>query len=70
MNANVIENVNPVAVDPDLQRLVELMVAGKSDPALLSRIRQAAEAARRDIQGKHGVRNIAVELVRKARDGE
>ena len=70
MNANVIENVNPVAVDPDLQRLVELMVAGKSDPAPLSRIRQAAEAARRDIQGKHGVRNIAVELVRQARDGE
>lgn len=70
MNANVVENVNPVAVDPDLQSLVELMASGKKDPALLHRIRKAAEAARRDILEKQGVRNIAVELVHQARDGE
>jgi hypothetical protein len=64
-----IDEVNTVEVDPDLQNLVDQMVAGKTDPALLLRVRQAAEMACRDIQEKHGVRNIALELVHEARDG-
>jgi hypothetical protein len=56
----------------DMEEVCRLISEGKrvTDPALLKRIRERAEQVRRAMLEKHGVTNIAVDLIREARDEE
>ena len=45
-----------------------LMTGGVQDPELLERIRRRSEAARKELREKYGELNIAVDLIREARD--
>jgi hypothetical protein len=56
----------------DMEEVMRLIGEGKrvTDPALLKRIHDRAEAVRREMFEKHGLTNIAVELIREARDEE
>ncbi|MFI5460322.1 MAG: hypothetical protein ACHRXM_33310 [Isosphaerales bacterium] len=56
----------------DMEEVIRLISAGKSvtDPALLKRIYERSEKVRREMFEKHGVTNIAVDLIREVRDEE
>jgi hypothetical protein len=56
----------------DMEEVCRLIAEGKpvTDPALLKRIHERAEQVRRAMFEKHGVTNIAVDLIREVRDEE
>ena len=61
----------PSAQD-DLQEVCRLIAEGKrvTDPDLLKRVQERSEQATREVFEKHGVLNIAVDLIREGRDEE
>ncbi len=55
----------------DLEEVARQAAAGGvRDPELLRRVTERAEKARQEILQKHGVLNIAVDLIREGRDEE
>jgi hypothetical protein len=56
----------------DMEEVVRLISEGKrvTDPSLLKRIHDRAEAVRRHAREKYGVVEWAVDLIREARDEE
>jgi hypothetical protein len=63
----------PSAIDQeqaDAEKVMRLVAEGKrvTDPALIERVRGRAEKVRQEIFEKYGVTNIAVDLIREARD--
>ena len=56
----------------DLEEVCRLIAAGKrvTDPDLLRRIQQRSEQATREVFERHGILNIAVDLIREGRDEE
>jgi hypothetical protein len=56
----------------DLEEVCRLISAGKrvTDPDLLRRIQQRSEQATREVFERHGILNIAVDLIREGRDEE
>jgi hypothetical protein len=64
---------NPPAVDQaqlDADEVMRLVAAGRrvTDPELRRRIRERADQVRRQMLKTHGVTNVAVDLIREARD--
>ena len=57
-------------VDADREELMRLVCQGMrvTDPELRRRITERADDARRVMLERHGVRDVAVELLREARD--
>jgi hypothetical protein len=57
-----------VVPDADAQAVLDHVVSGTPiEPALANRVRERAEAIRRQILAEHGVQNIGVELIRELR---
>jgi hypothetical protein len=56
----------------DLQEVCRLIAEGQkvTDPHLLKRIQDRAEQATREVFEKHGLLNVAVDLIREGRDEE
>jgi hypothetical protein len=56
----------------DMEEVFRLISEGKpvTDPALRKRIHERAEQVRRAMLEQHGMTNIAVDLIREARDEE
>jgi hypothetical protein len=56
----------------DMEEVSRLIAEGKrvTDPALRKRIYERSEQVRRAMLERHGVTNIAVDLIREARDEE
>jgi hypothetical protein len=56
----------------DMEEVCQLVAEGKpvTDPALRKRIYERSEQVRRAMLEKHGVTNIAVDLIREVRDEE
>jgi len=64
---------NPPAVDQaqlDAEEVMRLVAAGQrvTDPELRERIRKRADEVRRQMLKTHGITNVAVDLIREARD--
>jgi hypothetical protein len=63
--------VIPPEILADLEEVVrQAATGGVRDPELLRRITERAEKARQEILEKHGVLNIAVDLIREGREEE
>jgi hypothetical protein len=66
----------PSAIPPeemaDREAICRLISQGQrvTDPALLKRIHERSEQVRREMFEKHGITNIAVDLIREVRDEE
>jgi hypothetical protein len=60
----------PVYVD--LEDVCRLIAEGKNvtDPDLLKRVQERSEQATREVFEKHGLLNVAVDLIREGRDEE
>ncbi|HZW34624.1 MAG TPA: hypothetical protein VFF52_28120 [Isosphaeraceae bacterium] len=58
--------------EDDLKEVYRLYAEGKpvTDPALIQRIRERAEAARKAIFERNGLLDIAVPSIRALRDGD
>ncbi len=56
----------------DLEEVCRLVSEGKrvTDPDLLKRIQGRSEQATREVFEKHGILDVAVELIREGRDEE
>jgi hypothetical protein len=56
----------------DMEEVCRLVAEGKrvTDPALLKRIRERSDEVRREMLARHGLTNIAVDLIREVRDEE
>ena len=61
-------NENPSVALTDLEYAIQLIMTGKKDPEFAARIQAETEKITEEIQRKHGVLNIAVDLIREARD--
>jgi hypothetical protein len=64
-------NVLSPEIEADNQAIIDKLMTGKPlDPETYRRIRERAESITAEVRRKHGVLNIAVDLVREARDSE
>ncbi len=52
----------------DLEYAIQLIMTGKKDPEFTARVQAETAKITEDTQRKHGVLNIAVDLIREARD--
>ncbi len=59
---------NPPAALTDLDYAIQLIITGKKDPEFAARVQAETEEITQEIRRKHGVLNIAVDLIREARD--
>jgi hypothetical protein len=66
------EAIDKSSPQTDLEIVCRLIAEGKrvTDRDLLNRIRERAEQATREVFEKHGVLNVAVDLIREGRDEE
>jgi hypothetical protein len=60
----------PTDFDHEFQQRLELVLAGKKDDPRVLRAREKGDALRKEMRAKYGNRNIAVKLIREARDDE
>ncbi len=59
----------PPDIDADAQAVIEQVMAGKPvDPEAARRVHERAQQIRREILAKHGVLDVAVDLIRETRD--
>jgi hypothetical protein len=54
----------------DLEYAIQLLIAGKRDPEFIARVQARSERMREEVFQKHGLLNIAVDLIREIRDEE
>jgi hypothetical protein len=52
----------------ELEEAVRFALTRKADPAVLKHIREEATRIREELRTKHGVMDVAVELIREVRD--
>ena len=64
----MVSNEKPSAALTDLEYAIQLITTGKKDPAFAARVQAETKAITEEIERKHGVLNIAVDLIREARD--
>ena len=64
-------DVIPPELEADTQAVIEKLMTGNPlDPETYQRIRERSERVTAEVLRKHGVLNIAVDLVRETRDAE
>lgn len=57
--------------EEDTRAVIEKLMTGKPlDPEVYRRIRERADRISEEVYRKHGLLDIAVDLIREARDGE
>jgi hypothetical protein len=54
----------------DLDYAIHLILTGRKDPGFVARVQKETARITEEIESKHGVLNVAVGLVREARDEE
>jgi hypothetical protein len=65
------DNLIPPDVLADMQAVADALAAGKLvGPETAQRIRERSEKAQAELSRRYGVREIAVDLIRKIRDEE
>lgn len=63
------ETAVPPDVHPDLESVAAAVATGvKPDPELARRVRERSQKATEAVFRRHGVLNIAVDLIRQTRD--
>jgi hypothetical protein len=58
----------PPEIMADLDYAIQLLMTGKRDPEFAARIRSESDRITEEIRKRHGVLNIAVDLIRETRD--
>lgn len=61
-------NVIPPEVLAELEEAVRYAMSGKRDPEVMRRACERMDRMREELRQTHGEMNIAVELIREARD--
>jgi hypothetical protein len=65
-NMGAVEKAPPALTD--LEYAIQLIVTGKKDPEFATRVQAETEKISEEILRKHGVLNVAVDLIREVRD--
>jgi hypothetical protein len=62
---------SPAVVQADLRAVIDSLVSKTPlDPAIARRVEERAERMRQELFERHGLLNVAVDLIREARDEE
>ncbi len=65
------DNMIPPDIMADMQAVMDALVAGRAvDPEVARRVRERSGKAQEELVRQHGVREIAVDLIRAIRDEE
>jgi hypothetical protein len=64
----MVRHGNPSATLTDLEYPIELIMTGKKDPEFAARVQAETKKITEEIERQHGVLDIAVDLIREARD--
>jgi hypothetical protein len=64
----MVNHENPSATLTDLEYAIHLIITGEKDPEFAARVQAETKNITEEIERKHGVLNIAVDLIREARD--
>jgi hypothetical protein len=64
----MVSSDNRAAARTDLEYAIHLITTGNKDPVFAARIQAETKPITDEIQRKHGVLNIAVDLIRDTRD--
>ena len=59
---------NSSGAKSDLEYAIELIMTGKKDPEFAARVQAETESISEGIREKHGILNVAVDLIRETRD--
>jgi hypothetical protein len=59
---------HPSDTRTDLEYAIHLILTGRKDPEFAARVQAETEKITEEIRRKHGVLNLAVDLIREARD--
>ncbi len=59
---------HPSNTRTDLEYALHLIMTGQKAPAFAARVQAQTEKIAEDIQRKHGILNVAVDLIREVRD--
>jgi hypothetical protein len=59
---------NSSGTPTDLEYAIRLIMTGEKDPEFTARVQAETEKITEEIRRKHGVLNIAVDLIREVRD--
>ena len=59
---------NPSDPRTDLEYAIHLILTDQKDPEFAARVQAETEKITEEIQRKHGILNLAVDLIREARD--
>jgi hypothetical protein len=59
---------HPSDTRTDLEYAIHLIMTGQKDPAFAAHVQAETEKITEEIQRKHGLLNIAVDLIREARE--
>ena len=70
MDAKLQQQFSQQVGDEVLEEYFELKMSGGKDDDLLARARARADEIHREMAAKYGHRNVAVELIRQARNEE
>lgn len=62
--------LNPTDALADLEHALRLQMTGQRDPAFEQRLDAQTAKIREEILAKHGILNVAVDLIRQGRDEE
>lgn len=65
------QSMVPASAEADLQAVIDHLISGRPlDPEIVRRVEERGEKVRQEILEKHGVLNVAVDLIREIRDEE
>jgi hypothetical protein len=69
---DVMATINPNTVPTDdLQAVLDHVISGTPlDPEVTRRVRERSSALRQELRKRHGILNVAVDLIREVRDEE
>ena len=59
---------NSSGAKSDLEYAIELIMTGKKDPDFAARVQAETEGITEEIRRKHGILNVAVDLIRETRE--
>ena len=64
----MVSTESPLATQTDLEYAIQLIITGKKDPVFAARVQAETKSITEEIERKHGVLNLAVDLIRATRD--
>jgi hypothetical protein len=69
MDTHPLSTADPADVQADLRAVIESLITQQPlDPVIARRVQERSERIRQEVFDRHGLLNVAVDLIRETRD--